>query len=98
MATVTIPVIAKTVAAKCGLSSVKAKKIIDLVIEEIQQAANQGDRVRLANLGTFVVKISEPRTFKVPQAPGQPLHAQAEVHVASRRRLRFHAFPHGGTS
>lgn len=91
MATVTIAMLAKEVGQKRGISAKKVHEVIDTLIRQINAAVEEGDRVRLAGLGSFHIQLTEPRVQRLPTAPGQ-VHVRETVNVPARRRLRFRAF------
>ena len=55
------------VAEKAGLSKKDAEKALGAVIESIEEALVEGDKVQLIGFGTFEVKDRAARTGRNPQ-------------------------------
>ena len=55
------------VAEKAGLSKKDAEKALGAVIESIEEALVEGDKIQLIGFGTFEVKDRAARTGRNPQ-------------------------------
>ena len=55
------------VAEKAGLSKKDAEKALSAVIESVEEALVEGDKVQLIGFGTFEVKDRAARTGRNPQ-------------------------------
>ena len=55
------------VAEKAGLTKKDAEKALTAVLESVQQALIEGDRVQLIGFGTFEVKARAARMGRNPQ-------------------------------
>ena len=72
------------VAEKAGLSKKDAEKALSAVIESVEEALVEGDKVQLIGFGTFEVKDRAARTGRNPQ-PGK------EIKIAASRNPVFKA-------
>lgn len=70
------------VAAKAGLSKVDAKKAVDAVLESIEQALANDDKVQLIGFGTFSVIEKEARTGINPRT-------KEKIEIAARKVVKF---------
>ena len=70
------------VAAKAGLSKVDAKKAVDAVLESIEQALANDDKVQLIGFGTFSVVEKEARTGINPRT-------KEKIEIAARKVVKF---------
>ncbi|MEX5284691.1 HU family DNA-binding protein [Selenomonas sputigena] len=59
------------VAEKAGLTKKDAEKALSAVIESIESALVEGDKVQLIGFGTFEVKDRAARTGRNPQTGGE---------------------------
>lgn len=71
--------LAASVAAKSGLSKKDAEKSIDALVEAIQEALSQGDKVTLVGFGTFEVRERAARKGRNPQTGEEIDIAAAKV-------------------
>ncbi len=55
------------VATRAGLNKAQAGRAVDAVLEEIQEALQKGDEVRLTGFGNFVVTKTSARTGRNPR-------------------------------
>ena len=72
------------VAEKAGLSKKDAEKALGAVIESIEEALLEGDKVQLIGFGTFEVKDRAARTGRNPQTG-------KEIKIAASRNPVFKA-------
>ena len=72
------------VAEKAGLSKKDAEKALGAVIESIEEALVEGDKVQLIGFGTFEVKDRAARTGRNPQTG-------KEIKIAASRKPVFKA-------
>ena len=72
------------VAEKAGLSKKDAEKALGAVIESIEEALVEGDKVQLIGFGTFEVKDRAARTGRNPQTG-------KEIKIAASRNPVFMA-------
>ena len=72
------------VAEKAGLSKKDAEKALGAVIESIEEALVEGDKVQLISFGTFEVKDRAARTGRNPQTG-------KEIKIAASRNPVFKA-------
>ncbi len=70
------------VAAKAALSKVDAKKAVDAVLESIEQALANDDKVQLIGFGTFSVVEKEARTGINPRT-------KEKIEIAARKVVKF---------
>ena len=72
------------VAEKAGLSKKDAEKALSAVIESVEEALVEGDKVQLIGFGTFEVKDRAARTGRNPQTG-------KELKIAASRNPVFKA-------
>ena len=72
------------VAEKAGLSKKDAEKALGAVIESVEEALVEGDKVQLIGFGTFEVKDRAARTGRNPQTG-------KEIEIAASRNPVFKA-------
>ena len=72
------------VAEKAGLSKKDAEKALSAVIESVEEALVEGDKVQLIGFGTFEVKDRAARTGGNPQTG-------KEIKIAASRNPVFKA-------
>lgn len=70
------------VAAKAMLNKVDAKKAVDAVLESIEQALANEDKVQLIGFGTFAVVEKPERTGINPQT-------KEKITIAARKVVKF---------
>ncbi len=61
------------VAKKTGLSKADVGRVIDAAIDSIQYSVTKGDRVTLADFGTFERKRRNKRIARNPRKPETPI-------------------------
>ena len=61
------------VAKKTGLSKADVGRVVDATIESIQNSVTKGDRVTLADFGTFERKRRNKRIARNPRQPETPI-------------------------
>ena len=69
------------VAEKAGLSKKDAEKALSAVIESVEEALVEGDKVQLIGFGTFEVKDRAARTGRNPQTG-------KEIKIAAGKALK----------
>ena len=72
------------VAEKAGLSKKDAEKALSAVIESVEEALVEGDKIQLIGFGTFEVKDRAARTGRNPQTG-------KEIKIAASRNPVFKA-------
>lgn len=72
------------VAEKAGLTKKDAEKALGAVIESVEEALVEGDKVQLIGFGTFEVKDRAARTGRNPQTG-------KEIKIAASRNPVFKA-------
>ena len=72
------------VAEKAGLTKKDAEKALGAVIESIEEALVEGDKIQLIGFGTFEVKDRAARTGRNPQTG-------KEIKIATSRNPVFKA-------
>ena len=72
------------VAEKAGLSQKDAEKALSAVIDSVEEALVEGDKVQLIGFGTFEVKDRAARTGRNPQTG-------KEIKIAASRNPVFKA-------
>lgn len=70
------------VAAKANLSKTDAKAALDSVLESIEQALANDDKVQLIGFGTFSVVEKEARTGINPRT-------KEKIQIAARKVVKF---------
>lgn len=55
------------VAEKAGITKREAEAAVNALVESIEQALRQGERVNLVGFGTFQVRERKPRVGRNPQ-------------------------------
>lgn len=70
------------VAAKANLSKTDAKAALDAVLESIEQALANDDKVQLIGFGTFSVVEKEARTGINPRT-------KEKIQIAARKVVKF---------
>jgi integration host factor subunit alpha len=68
---------------KIGLNQREAKNMVDAFFEEICQALERGESVRLSGFGNFQLIDKPPR-------PGRNFHTGEEATISARRIVTFH--------
>jgi DNA-binding protein HU-beta len=61
------------VAKKTGLSKADVGRVVDAAIDSIQSSVTKGDRVTLADFGTFERKRRNKRVARNPRQPETPI-------------------------
>lgn len=74
--------LAEAVYRKVGLSRLESSKLVEAVLEEICQAAVDGESIKLSSFGTFAVRSKNERIGRNPKT-GE------EVPITSRRVMVF---------
>ncbi len=70
------------VAAKASLSKVDAKKAVDAVLESIEQALANVDKVQLIGFGTFAV-------LEKPSREGINPRTKEKIQIEARKVVKF---------
>ncbi|HHP50790.1 MAG TPA: HU family DNA-binding protein [Moorella mulderi] len=70
-----------SVAEKTDLTKKEVEKVINAVLETIEEALVEGDRVQLVGFGTFEVRERAPRTGRNPRTGEEIQIAAARVPV-----------------
>ena len=85
--TITRADLLQAVYASCpSLSRSEAKDIVELAIEELRQALERGESVKLRGFGSFTVRNKRPRVGRNPKTGD-------EFPITARRVLSFKASP-----
>ncbi|MBU6459721.1 MAG: integration host factor subunit alpha [Proteobacteria bacterium] len=69
---------------KVGLNKREAKDMVESFFEEIRQALEEGDGVKLSGFGNFELRDK-------PQRPGRNPKTGEEIPITARRVVTFHA-------
>ena len=69
---------------KVGLNKREAKDMVEAFFEEIRNALEQGDSVKLSGFGNFQLR-------EKPQRPGRNPKTGQEIPITARRVVTFHA-------
>ncbi|MBX6318246.1 MAG: integration host factor subunit alpha [Pigmentiphaga sp.] len=69
---------------RVGLNKREAKDMVETFFEEIRDALERGDVVKLSGFGNFQVRNK-------PQRPGRNPKTGEEIPIAARRVVTFHA-------
>jgi integration host factor subunit alpha len=69
---------------RVGLNKREAKDMVETFFEEIRDALQRGDMVKLSGFGNFQVRDK-------PQRPGRNPKTGEEIPIAARRVVTFHA-------
>jgi integration host factor subunit alpha len=69
---------------KVGLNKREAKEIVESFFDEIRNALEQGDMVKLSGFGNFQCR-------EKPQRPGRNPKTGEEMPISARRVVTFHA-------
>ena len=67
-----------------GMNKNDAKDIVELFFEEIRQALESGEEVKISGFGNFQLRDK-------PQRPGRNPKTGEEVPISARRVVTFHA-------
>ncbi len=82
--TLTKAELADMIFEKVGLNKREAKDRVESFFEEVRQALEQGDSVKLSGFGNFQLRDK-------PQRPGRNPKTGAEIPISARRVVTFHA-------
>jgi integration host factor subunit alpha len=82
--TLTKAELAELLFEQVGLNKREAKDMVETFFEEIRNALNQGDSVKLSGFGNFQLRDK-------PQRPGRNPRTGEEIPIAARRVVTFHA-------
>jgi integration host factor subunit alpha len=80
--TITRTELCEAVYRSSGRSRSEASKLFELVLEQIAECLERGERVKLSSFGSFVVRKKGPRTGRNPKTGD-------EVPISPRRVLAF---------
>ena len=69
---------------RVGLNKREAKDMVEAFFEEIRNALENGDSVKLSGFGNFQLRDK-------PQRPGRNPKTGEEIHITARRVVTFHA-------
>ncbi len=70
------------VAADTGLAKGDVVKVLDSILEQVQSALKQGDKVTLVGFGTYSVSERGARTGRNPQTG-------AEINIPAKKVIKF---------
>jgi integration host factor subunit alpha len=82
--TLTKAELAELLFERVGLNKREAKDMVDTFFDEIRNALNEGDSVKLSGFGNFQLRDK-------PQRPGRNPRTGEEIPIAARRVVTFHA-------
>ncbi|NDU85147.1 MAG: integration host factor subunit alpha [Ferrovum sp.] len=82
--TLTKAELAEQLFERVGLNKREAKAFVESFFEEIRQALERGDEVKLSGFGNFQVRSK-------PQRPGRNPKTGEEIPISARRVVTFHA-------
>lgn len=66
-----------SIAEKSGLTKVDSTKALDALIETVEAALVDGDKVQLVGFGTFEVRNRKAREGRNPRNPEEKIHIPA---------------------
>ena len=79
----------KKVAADAGITQVKAEKVVDAVFDNIIDAVNNGDKVKIAGFGIFDKKVRAARVGFNPRTKEKiQVKASADVSFKSAKAFK----------
>jgi len=84
MTTLTKAELANLLFEKVGLNKREAKEMVESFFEEVRNALEQGDSVKLSGFGNFQLR-------EKPQRPGRNPKTGEEMPITARRVVTFHA-------
>jgi len=76
--------IAKVVHERVGLSKKESGQIVDVVLDVVHKALEQGEDVKLSGFGHFMIRNKRPRRGRNPKTGD-------EITISSRRVVTFRA-------
>jgi len=76
--------IAKVVHERVGLSKKESGQIVDVVLDIVHKALEQGEDVKISVFGHFMIRNKRPRRGRNPKTGD-------EITIASRRVVTFRA-------
>ncbi|MCX8004967.1 MAG: integration host factor subunit alpha [Burkholderiaceae bacterium] len=82
--TVTKAELADALFERLGLNKREAKEMVDSFFDEIRQALERGEAVKLSGFGNFLLRDK-------PQRPGRNPKTGEEIAITARRVVTFHA-------
>ncbi|MGB2817628.1 MAG: integration host factor subunit alpha [Burkholderiaceae bacterium] len=82
--TVTKAELAEALFDRLGLNKREAKDMVDCFFDEIRQALERGESVKLSGFGNFQLRDK-------PQRPGRNPKTGEEIAITARRVVTFHA-------
>lgn len=82
--TVTKAELAEALFERLGLNKREAKDMVDSFFDEIRQALERGEPVKLSGFGNFQLRDK-------PQRPGRNPKTGEEIAITARRVVTFHA-------
>ncbi|MDP9329826.1 MAG: HU family DNA-binding protein [Actinomycetota bacterium] len=65
------------VSKRTGVSKAEAGRVVDAVIDSVRDSVVRGERVTLADFGTFERKHRNERVARNPRKPGVPIKVPA---------------------
>ena len=80
--TLTRAALAETLAEKMGFSKAESKKVVEFFFEEIHEALENGETVKLHGFGIFELR-------QKPERPGRNPRTLEEVPIKARRIVAF---------
>ena len=75
-------ILAETLNSEVGLSKPDAKDVVELFFEEVRQALEQGEHVKLSGFGNFTLRDKSTR-------PGRNPKTGEDIPVKARRVVTF---------
>ncbi len=76
--------IAKVVHARVGLSKKESGQIVNVVLNVVRKALEQGEDVKISGFGHFIIRNKRPRRGRNPKTGD-------EITISSRRVVTFRA-------
>ncbi len=74
--------IAETIYEKVGISKKEAQEIVEMIINEISDALQEGEPVKISGFGTFLVRKKGARIGRNPKTG-------VEIEISPRRVITF---------
>jgi len=76
--------LADTIYQELGLSHTESSELVDAVIDEIINALEEGESVKLSSFGTFEIRQKNERIGRNPKT-------KVEIPITARKVVSFHA-------
>ena len=78
--------IIESIYEKVGLSKEESSRIVEMVLENLKDTLENGEKVKISGFGNFVVRTKRSRRGRNPQTGD-------EIQITARKVLTFKASP-----